>query len=323
MSGPGMGATPHGPQGRRAVLRKIPRAFPNRRGRLSGARIAGSHPTDCLLARAVLTKAHSILTTAMKPFRRLLAVLLAALTTASPLAAAAGRDTPLAPAIAAHGGLAPWKTFGTLEYDLAITFGGRSTADHQRFDLINRNGLVTSPDYALGYDGTDFWTDAPAGGGPLMPPRFYLWTPFYFFAIPFVFADEGAIQTPLPAADYEGKTYVVVKITYAAGVGDAPDDYYIAYLDPATQRVKLVRYIVTYFAKEKGEPITDLPESVIVYDTWQTVSGLSLPRDATFYHWKNGATHGEPKGRMTFANVRLYTARPQPAVFARPASAKP
>lgn len=228
---------------------------------------------------------------------------------------------PLDATLRAHGGLPTWQTFGTLEYDLAINFGDKSQADHQRFDLSNRHGLITNPDYALGYDGNDVWVDAADGKGPVFPPRFYLWTPFYFFGIPFVLADPGVIQTQLPAATFEGREYDVVKITYAAGIGDAPDDYYIVYVDRDTREVRLARYIVTYFAKQKGEPTTGLPESAIVYDTWQTVNGLKLPHRTSLYHWSAETNSlGARKGEMTFANVRLYAPRPPAETFAPPST---
>ncbi len=73
-----------------------------------------------------------------------------------------------------------------------------------------------------------------------------MWTPFYFFGMPFVFADPGVKQEALGQKDFQGQKYDVIKITFAAGTGDAPDDYYIAYVDPASGQLKLSVYVVTY-----------------------------------------------------------------------------
>ena len=89
-----------------------------------------------------------------------------------------------APAIAqldrcleAHGGPAKWRSFGGVEYDLTSTRENRK--DHQLFDLLLRAGLITGENYSIGTNGKEVWVKPGLDALGEMPPRFYMWTPFY------------------------------------------------------------------------------------------------------------------------------------------------
>jgi hypothetical protein len=91
----------------------------------------------------------------------------------------------------AHGGLAKWKEYARAEYDVTWITPKGDQKEHQIFHLPSRDGLITSDKYTLGSNRGQVWIkpglDALAG----TPPRFYMWTSFYFFGMPFVFADPG------------------------------------------------------------------------------------------------------------------------------------
>jgi hypothetical protein len=196
------------------------------------------------------------------------------------------RATPLDATIEAHGGLKTWQAFGSFSSDLRFTIGGKAIVDHQQFDLKSRTGLVSNADYAIGFDGKSVWFDPTTENALRFPPKFYLSTPFYFFGIPFVFADPGAQSERLPDPTFKGSPYQVIKVTFANGTGDSPDDTYLVYVEPETARVHLVIYTVTYFARAAGQPLDNVPTNVIVYDQWESVAGLSVPRHANVYQWK-------------------------------------
>ncbi|GAB5561031.1 MAG: hypothetical protein SynsKO_26780 [Synoicihabitans sp.] len=230
---------------------------------------------------------------------------------------------PLAATYEAHGGLENWRAQGTLIYDLHFKFEDKVAQDHQVFDLINRRGIVSNSDYAIGYDGHAVWLDQSGEAGPSFPPRFYLWTPFYFLGAPFVFADEGVIKTELPPAVFEDREFRVVRVSFADGVGDASGDVYHLYIDPETDRLRMMRYTVSYFAAAAGKPIDNLPESAILYQRWsETAAGLTLARSAAFYKWEEDHISGEARGTMKFSNLRFLETRPDPQSFAPPPNAK-
>ena len=57
---------------------------------------------------------------------------------------AASAPAQLEKAFDAHGGVAKWRSYGTVEFDLAWTVGGSVQKDHHLFDLRSRDGLITS-----------------------------------------------------------------------------------------------------------------------------------------------------------------------------------
>ncbi len=193
--------------------------------------------------------------------------------------------------------------------------------DHQLFDLRSREGLITSDKYSLGASkGEVSIKPNPAALGGT-PPRFYMWTPFYFFGMPFVFADPGAIQGSAREKSFQGQEYEVVKVTFKKGTGDSPDDFYVAYADPSTGQLKLVAYIATYPSLRKGKPIDELEQHAIVFQEWQEADGLRVPKMAPFYLWKSENIEGEPLATLEFSKVRFSERAPDATNFTKPADA--
>ncbi|MEP6810320.1 MAG: DUF6503 family protein [Chthoniobacterales bacterium] len=224
-------------------------------------------------------------------------------------------------AVEAHGGLAKWQSFGSVEYDLVYERAKGEKRDHQMFNLHTRDGLITADNYTLGSKDGEVWIkpNAEALGGT--PPRFYMWTPFYFFGMPFVFADPGSKHEALGSKDFQGEKYDAVRITFNAGTGDSPDDYYVAYLDPTSGQLKLAVYVVTYSSMRKGKTVDQLEPHAIVFEEWQEIDGLKVPKTAAYYAWKNETIEGEALGRMHFNNVKFSTAAPDESRFMKPADA--
>ena len=223
--------------------------------------------------------------------------------------------------LAAHGSVGKWQSFGSVEYDLTWEGGKGTRKDHQLFDLKSRDGLITGTEYTLGSNKGEVWIKPglEALGGT--PPRFYMWTPFYFFGMPFVFADPGAKQEALGNKTFQGQELAATKVTFKSGTGDSPDDYYVAYADPASGRLKLVEYIVTFASLRKGKPLDQLERHAIVFEEWQQADGLLVPKLARFYNWKDGNIEGEPLGKLSWSAVHFSTETPDKARFAKPADA--
>ncbi len=71
----------------------------------------------------------------------------------------------------------------------------------------------------------------------------------------------------------------------------------------------------------KGRPVEQLEPHAIVFEEWQTVDGLLVPKVAPFYNWTGSDIEDEPLGRLEFSNVRFMTERPDPARFQKPPDA--
>ena len=223
--------------------------------------------------------------------------------------------------VEAHGGLSKWQSFGTVEYDLAYQRPKGEKRDHQVFNLHTRDGLITSDAYTLGASQGEVWIkpNAEAMGGT--PPRFYMWTPFYFFGMPFVFADPGVKLETLGKKEFQGQKYDAIKITFKAGIGDSPEDYYIAYVDPASGQLKLSVYVVTYSSIRKDKAMEQLEPHAIIFEENRRMPTDSRFQSAAYYVWKNETIVGEALARLVFSNVKFATATPEDSRFAKPADA--
>ena len=120
--------------------------------------------------------------------------------------------------------------------------------------------------------------------------------------LPFVLADPGVNLEMLDEAQFEGTTYDVVKATFAAGTGDAPDDYYVLYIDRETSRVRAIRYVVSYkgFRPDGGHG----PEKLMSYDGDISASGLTFAAShRTFEFNEETGEVGEKVTDVTVSDV--------------------
>ncbi len=227
----------------------------------------------------------------------------------------------LGSALDAHGGLEKWHAFAGVEYDLIWKNAQGEKHDHELFNLQNRSGLITSDKYTIGSSDGKVWIKPGLDALGGTPPRFYMGTPFYFFGMPFVFADPGSKQESLGKMKFRGVEYDALRITFSKGTGDTPDDFYTVYLDPDSHQLKLAIYVVTYPQMRKDKPIDQLERHAIVFDEWQTVSGLLAPKKAQFYKWTGTDLDGAVLGALEYSHVKFLKEAPDPAKFKQPADA--
>lgn len=197
-------------------------------------------------------------------------------------------------AIDAHGGLSRWYNNGPIgmrfRYEPVNKKMIRDT--YQVIDTWSsraRHNKPGEPDKTFGWDGSKAWATYK---DEAIAPRFWALTPYYFVGVPFVFADAGINLSVAGETTFEERTYDLVKVTFAANTGDAPDDFYIVYIDRETRRVGGVRYIVSYpgFFPDGGHS----PEKFMAYDGAQTISGITLPETFRTFKWDPEARqHGE------------------------------
>ncbi|WP_420455110.1 hypothetical protein [Rubrivirga sp.] len=230
----------------------------------------------------------------------------------------------VAQAIEAHGGLATWYRAGPLRYRYTYTRldstgapAGDAIDTRQLVDPWSARAvhtLAADSSVSFGWTGAEAWV-RPAGAELATNARFWSLTPYYFVAIPFVFADPG-VRLAVAAPDtVEGRPVDVVRATFEPGTGDAPDDYYDLLLDPATHRVRGIRYVVSYAAFNPDGGHT--PETLMLYDGEQTVGGVTVQQGFRSF----ASATGQPKARGTL--TELATAPDTPAAaFAVPAGAE-
>ncbi|MEM9546354.1 MAG: DUF6503 family protein [Bacteroidota bacterium] len=205
----------------------------------------------------------------------------------------------------AHGSLEKWKDMKTLSYEIVRESGN----EKQWVDLINRNERIEASTFKTGYDGTNYWLEADTTykGNP----KFYKNLMFYFYAMPFVVADDGIIYSETEALQFEDKSYPGVKISYDAGVGISPEDEYFIHYNPDTYQMEWLGYTVTFFTGEKSKKV-----KWIRYNDWGAFDGLVLPNSMTWYQMEEDKIT-EPRTPTQFTNIKISKDKRDQQFFAK------
>ena len=195
----------------------------------------------------------------------------------------------------AHGGLSTWKSMRSMSYEM----GADEDVEKQYIDLWDRRELIETTDYSMGYDGKNFWTEADTS--VKQNPIFYKNLMFYFYAMPFVLADDGIVYDKADNLMFDGVAYPGFKISYENEVGVSPEDEYFIHYDAKTHEMAWLGYTVTYYSKEKSSKI-----KWIRYDDWKEWSGLKLPASMMWYKNENNKPF-EERSRRVFNKVKVST----------------
>lgn len=193
----------------------------------------------------------------------------------------------------AHGGLDKWKTMRAMSYEMPKEEG----AEKQFIDLWDRRERIEAPNYSMGFDGNNFWTDADTT--VKQNPIFYKNLMFYFYAMPFVLADDGILYEKVENLIFDDVEYPGYRISYNQGVGVSPEDEYFIHYDAKTKEMAWLGYTVTYYSQEKSTKI-----KWIRYDDWQEVGDLKLPASMMWYKNEENKP-SEERSRRAFNNVKL------------------
>lgn len=234
-------------------------------------------------------------------------------------ASAADPAAAFAAPIEKANGLAVWRAQDALQVDVVAKWGGQTILDgRMTFPTdLSRSRLRRADGSIAVFDGEHAWVSpatAKLGGA-----RFHLLTWPYFLAVPMKLRDPGTHLEPLGERPMrQGAAFLAARLTFDPGTGDTPDDWYVVYRDPATDRLAAVAYIVTY-----GTPLEEAEKEphLIVYADYVEVGGVPIPTTWTFYHWNpEEGGHGEPIGEVKLSGARFLT--PAPDAFVRPADSQ-
>lgn len=212
----------------------------------------------------------------------------------------------------AHGGLDTWKDMQTLKFTMSKESGDEMTLT----DLYNRTSLIEMPKHTIGFDGQEVWLNKKDTASYKGNPKFYYNLMFYFYAMPFILADDGIVYEDIKSLDFEEKSYPGIKISYESGVGESPEDEYILYYDSETHKMTWLGYTVTFFSKEKGKEF-----HFIKYSEWQTINGVQLPKTLTWYNYENNLPTTK-RNDLEFSEVRLTEMKMKSSVFSKPEDAE-
>lgn len=210
----------------------------------------------------------------------------------------------------AHGGLLAWKSKKSLVYEMPKP----DNREIHTTNLYSRKDRIDSPDFSMGFDGKDVWL-LDKNGTYKGDAVFYHNLMFYFYAMPFVVADNGIVYGDTEDLVFEGRNYPGIRISYNEGVGTSPKDEYFVHYDPETYQMAWLGYTVTYRSGEKSDNV-----KWIRYNDWMEVDDVVLPKSMT-WHAYEGKEIKAAKSAVPFENVVLNdTAKPD-AFFAKPEKA--
>jgi hypothetical protein len=188
----------------------------------------------------------------------------------------------------AHGGLEAWRSLQSMAFDDSWSTG---MATHVTMDVATRRGRleISGTPAAAAWDGEKVWSVSWPAEMP--PPRFLVGLNWYFLNLPWVAHDPGvelAAAGTVTLGD-DPKEYLAVRMTFGAGVGDTPDDYYLLYVDPETYRLHGCEYVVTYRAI-LPEGVEHTPPHDLIFEAFTEIGGLVLPTAFTVYE-KDGSVY--------------------------------
>ncbi len=216
----------------------------------------------------------------------------------------------------AHGAAA-WPKGQALRADFTIRFGDKGwegTFTMDRDMSIVR--LAVKDGTTILFDGNEVWMTPP--DSKFSGPRFWIFTPPYFALLPFKLRNDGAKLAPAGTKTIDGSAHDVARLTFAAGTGDAPVDWYLLFRDPKSGRLDATAYIVTYArdaTKAAAEP------HILRYLDFKMVDGVSLATRWQFFNWSEAqGQNGGMLGEWTLANVKFVPITP--AIFQRPEGAR-
>lgn len=203
----------------------------------------------------------------------------------------------------AHGGLDLWKKQRTLVYQMPKP----ENPETHTTDLWSRKDRIDSPDFEMGFDGTKPWL-MNTGGEYQGNVEFYHNLMFYFYAMPFVLADDGINYGETENLEFEGQSYPGIQITYNEGVGTSPKDEYYIHYHPETFQMQWLGYTVTYRTGEDSDNV-----KWIRYDDWTNVDGLRLPQSISWYNYENRQIK-DLRNTVPFTNIEV-SKEPKPERF--------
>ena len=208
----------------------------------------------------------------------------------------------------AHGSIDAWKSYRSLSFTMKKPTGDELTIT----DLKDRRSFIKTDNFQIGYDGKEAWLEEKEGFEYKGKPEFYYNLMFYFYAMPFVLADDGITYENVDTLEFEGKNYPGIKISYGSDVGESPEDEYILYYDNETKKMAWLAYTVTYFTKEKSKDW-----HFIRYTDWQTVNEMVLPKTLSWFN-AEGFKIGEKRNDLKFTAIKLSKDKMDAETFKNP-----
>ena len=211
----------------------------------------------------------------------------------------------------AHGGVDKWSKMNALTFSIKSPKGAEITTTN----LKTRSELIDAPNHKQGYDGRQLWVQEKDNKPYKGNAKFYKGLMFYFYAMPFVFADEGIVYEETESLIFEGKTYPGILVSYNAGIGSSSNDQYKIFYNSETGQMEWLAYTVTFGKNEKSTKF-----NFIRYNNWEKINGLLMPKAISWYKVEEGVPT-TLRNTVEFLDVKLSESAPNSKLFMKPEAA--
>lgn len=190
----------------------------------------------------------------------------------------------------------------SIQFDIVLKFGGTERLNGKMTLLTNSNkGLIELQNgQKMYYIGDKVYYSPDMENEKRVRFSAYTWS--YFFLFPYKLSDEGTVWTDYKPKSMNEKNYLVHKLNFEAGTGDAPDDWYVVYANKEKPLIEVAAYIVT--AGKSQEKAEENPHA-IKYENYQEVAGVPIARDWTFWGWTAEEGLTKQLGEATLTNVKF------------------
>lgn len=132
--------------------------------------------------------------------------------------------------------------------------------------------------------------------------RFDAYTWSYFFLLPYKLTDEGTNWSEAEKVEMNGNWYNTQRLTFAAGTGDAPEDWYQVYSDTNSDLIQVAAYIVT--ANKSVKKAEEDPHA-IVYENYEMLNAIPVATQWKFYGWTQSEGLTDTLGKATLSNFEF------------------
>lgn len=227
-------------------------------------------------------------------------------------------------AMEAHGGLQTWYSNGPLSFHFNyVPLDGSTVRNtYQTIDTWSnkaRHQNVADQTQEFGWTGQKAWKQVRDSTSFPFDMKFWALTPYYFLGQPFVLDGEGVKLEKLADASHKGTSYDAIKVSFEAGTGDAPDDYYVLYFGKNDHKLAVIRYIVSYPAYfESGK---HMPEKFMELQGTTVVKGIELATGHHTHWLTEDGQAGEHITTITVDDIKFDPAIKN-AYFERPEGAQ-
>jgi len=204
-----------------------------------------------------------------------------------------------------------------VSYDINLKFGGKTRLEGTVTMTTNsaKVRLDKSDGTSIIYDGKQVYITPDTA--KVDGARFDIFTWQYFFAMPFKLTDPGTVWEEQGSKKLDSLEYETAKLSFDSNVGDSPDDWYIIYKEPKTNRLKAAAYIVT-FGKEQEKAEED--PHAIVYSDYMNYKDVEIATQWKFHNWSATDGFGEKLGEANISNIEFIS--PKNNFFKAPEKSK-